>query len=59
VGGGRGLTAPCGMRYPIDSVPMTHADWVAQLEPAFGAFAAAKATFDPDGVLTTPGQGIF
>ncbi len=47
-----------GKRYPIDSVPMTHADWVAQLDPLFGAFALAKLVFDPDNVLT-PGQGIF
>jgi cytokinin dehydrogenase len=47
-----------GKRYPIDSVPMTHADWVAQLDPVFGLFALAKLAFDPDNVLT-PGQGIF
>jgi hypothetical protein len=47
-----------GKRYPIDSVPMTRADWVAQLHPDFGAFVAAKHAFDPDDVLT-PGQGIF
>jgi FAD/FMN-containing dehydrogenase len=47
-----------GKRYPIDSVPMTRADWVEQLDPYFGAFAALKAAFDPDDVLT-PGQGIF
>jgi hypothetical protein len=47
-----------GKRYPIDSVPMSHADWQTQLSPLFGAFAAAKALFDPGNVLT-PGQGIF
>jgi cytokinin dehydrogenase len=47
-----------GKRYPIDSVPMTHLDWELQLAPLFGAFALAKAAFDPNHVLT-PGQGIF
>jgi cytokinin dehydrogenase len=47
-----------GKRYPIDSVPMTHADWVAQINPLFGIFSLAKLVFDPDNVLT-PGQGIF
>jgi len=47
-----------GKRYPIDSVPMSQADWRAQLAPAYGAFALAKARFDPNHVLT-PGQGIF
>ena len=47
-----------GKRYPIDSVPMTHADWVAQISPLFPAFALAKAELDPGNVLT-PGQGIF
>jgi hypothetical protein len=47
-----------GKRYPIDSVPMTRLDWAAQLAPSYGAFALAKAIFDPNDVLT-PGQGIF
>jgi FAD/FMN-containing dehydrogenase len=37
---------------------MTHHDWKEQLAPFFGAFAEAKAQFDPNHVLT-PGQGIF
>ena len=52
------LLAVGGTRYPIDSVPMSHADWQAHFGPAWCAFAAAKEAFDPDHVLA-PGQGIF
>lgn len=47
-----------GTRYPIGSVPLTRADWVAHYGRDFPAFAAAKATWDPRRILS-PGQGIF
>jgi FAD/FMN-containing dehydrogenase len=47
-----------GKRYPIDSVPMSQADWHAHYGLTWFAFAAAKAAFDPDHILA-PGQGIF
>jgi cytokinin dehydrogenase len=52
------LTLAGGKRYPIDSVPMTSADWQAHFHPHWSDFQSAKALFDPDNVLT-PGQGIF
>ncbi len=52
------LVAVGGKRYPIDSVPMSHADWHAHFGAVWPLFAAAKALFDPDHVLA-PGQGIF
>lgn len=52
------VTAIGGKRYPIDSVPMSAADWKEHFEPRFNAFADAKAAFDPNNVMT-PGQGIF
>lgn len=52
------LTALGGKRYPIDSVPMSAADWRAHFFPFWERFEHAKRRFDPDGVLT-PGQGIF
>ena len=51
-------TAAGGKRYPIDSVPMSHADWHQHFAPLFWAFELAKLAFDPNNVLT-PGQGIF
>ena len=47
-----------GKRYPIDSVPMSHADWHAHFNPLWALFVLAKVEFDPDNVLA-PGQGIF
>lgn len=47
-----------GKFYPVDAVELTHADWVAHFGARYPAFAAAKALFDPNDVLT-PGQGIF
>jgi FAD/FMN-containing dehydrogenase len=47
-----------GTIYPVDSIPMTGADWRVQYGDQWGAFSAAKRRFDPHGVLT-PGQGIF
>jgi cytokinin dehydrogenase len=52
------LTAVGGKRYPVDSVPMSTADWQAHFQPLWSQFAYAKSLFDPDNVLT-PGQGIF
>jgi cytokinin dehydrogenase len=46
------------LRYAIDSVPMTHADWLEQYGPVWPQFAAAKSRFDPRRILA-PGQGIF
>jgi FAD/FMN-containing dehydrogenase len=47
-----------GTRYPIDSVPMTHEDWRAHFGPTWEGFAAAKARYDPDQVLS-PHQHVF
>lgn len=47
-----------GKRYPIDSVPMSHADWQAHFSPLWLLFVLAKVEFDPNNVLA-PGQGIF
>lgn len=52
------LTAIHGKRYPIDSVPMSRADWREHFGSAWNEFALAKHWFDPDNVLT-PGQRIF
>ncbi len=52
------LTAIGGKRYPIDSVPMSQADWRAHFGFSWDEFAYAKQRFDPDNVLT-PGQRIF
>lgn len=51
-------TAIGGKLYPIDTVPMTRADWEDHFEPVWGSFEDAKDHFDPHDVLT-PGQGIF
>ncbi|NUP53638.1 MAG: FAD-binding protein [Catenulispora sp.] len=47
-----------GTIYPVDSIPMSAADWRVQYGDRWDAFRAAKRRFDPHGVLT-PGQGIF
>ena len=47
-----------GKRYPIDSVPMSQADWQAHFSPVWILFVLAKIEFDPDNILA-PGQGIF
>ncbi len=47
-----------GFFYPVDSVPMTPADWRRQLGPRWPQFLADKASFDPHHLLA-PGQGIF
>jgi cytokinin dehydrogenase len=51
-------TAAGGKRYPIGSVPLTRRDWVEHYGRDWPAFAAAKATWDPQRILS-PGQGIF
>jgi FAD/FMN-containing dehydrogenase len=52
------LVALGGKRYPIDSVPMSRADWRQHFGPVWDTFVHDKARFDPDNVLT-PGQHIF
>jgi len=47
-----------GTRYPIDSVPMSLADWQAHFGDAWEDFEEAKEEYDPDHILA-PGQGIF
>ena len=47
-----------GTRYPIGSITFDHRDWVIQYGDEWPRFAALKAHFDPDGILT-PGPGIF
>lgn len=47
-----------GTLYPIGSTPMSPSDWAAQYGPVFPALRVAKATYDPDGILT-PGPRIF
>jgi cytokinin dehydrogenase len=47
-----------GCYYPIDSAPMTPADWQRHFGEQWCDFAAAKAQFDPLHLLN-PGQGIF
>jgi cytokinin dehydrogenase len=47
-----------GKKYAAGSVPFSFADWLQHFGASFPAFAARKARFDPNGVLT-PGQGIF
>jgi len=47
-----------GVFYPVDSVPMSPADWRRQLGPRWPQFLADKAAFDPEHLLA-PGQGIF
>jgi cytokinin dehydrogenase len=47
-----------GYRYPIDTVPMTYADWHQHYGPVWPFLAAAKDRYDPQHILA-PGQGIF
>jgi cytokinin dehydrogenase len=47
-----------GTVYPISAVPMEPADWAGQYGPRYAAFAALKATHDPDGILA-PGVDLF
>ncbi|WP_231640725.1 FAD-binding protein [Nocardiopsis sp. NRRL B-16309] len=47
-----------GFQYPVGSIPMDRADWRAHFGPVWDDFAAARAEYDPAGILA-PGQGIF
>lgn len=47
-----------GCYYPVDSVPMTAADWERQFGDRWPAFTEAKRRFDPQHLLN-PGQSIF
>ena len=47
-----------GFMYPLGSIPLEPDDWRRHYGRLYPIFAAAKAWFDPDRVLT-PGQGIF
>ena len=47
-----------GMRYPVDSVPMTQQDWADHFGQMWEIFGMFKQFFDPDHILA-PGQGIF
>ncbi|MGH3796253.1 MAG: FAD-binding protein [Pseudonocardiaceae bacterium] len=44
--------------YPINTLPMSAADWRAHFGPRWPRLLAAKAEFDPHGILA-PGQGII
>ena len=52
------VKAAGGMRYPVDSVPMTQQDWRDHFGPMWETFAMSKRFFDPENLLA-PGQGIF
>jgi cytokinin dehydrogenase len=47
-----------GKKYAPGSLPFSFADWIEHFGASFATFAARKARFDPNGVLT-PGHGIF
>lgn len=47
-----------GKRYPVGSVPFSPSDWAEHFGANFPRLWAARARFDPGGVLT-PGQQIF
>jgi len=52
------VRAAGGTQYPVGSIPFEHADWKRHFGPAWPQLAAARSTYDPQGILT-PGQGIF
>jgi cytokinin dehydrogenase len=52
------IHAAGGTLYPVSALPMSPADWREHFGPAFPALAAARASHDPDGVLT-PGYEVF
>ncbi|MFJ8106978.1 FAD-binding protein [Streptomyces sp. NPDC096132] len=52
------VAAAGGTHYPVGSIPFTPEDWQTHFGPAWDAFASAKCTYDPEGILV-PGQGIF
>ncbi len=47
-----------GTRMTSSAIPFSQADWIRHYGPAWKAFAAAKARYDPNNVLT-PGQRMF
>jgi cytokinin dehydrogenase len=47
-----------GYFYPVDSVPMSPADWRRHFGLRWPVLFAAKRVFDPDALLA-PGQGVF
>lgn len=46
-----------GTGYPVNTLPMSRADWWAHFGPRWPELLAATEEFDPDGVLT-PGQAV-
>lgn len=51
------VVARGGVVYPINTVPMSPADWRTYFGPRWRQLQAAKEEFDPHGILT-PGYGI-
>jgi hypothetical protein len=47
-----------GYFYPVDSVPMSPADWRQHFGSRWPQLFAAKQAFDPEALLA-PGQGVF
>jgi FAD/FMN-containing dehydrogenase len=47
-----------GVAYQIGTIPFTQQDWRAHFGPLWPAFAAAKRSYDPAGLLS-PGHGIW
>ncbi|WP_158075666.1 FAD-binding protein [Actinokineospora bangkokensis] len=47
-----------GTLYPVSALPLSAAEWAAHYGDAMAGFAAARAEFDPDGILT-PGYEVF
>ena len=47
-----------GTRMTSSAIPFSQADWIRHYGPAWTPFAAAKARYDPNNVLT-PGQRMF
>lgn len=47
-----------GFAYPVNTLPMSPADWRAHFGPRWSQLLAAKAEYDPHAILT-PGHGII
>jgi FAD/FMN-containing dehydrogenase len=47
-----------GCLYPVGTLPLDRAGWVAHYADAWTRFRQAKTTYDPAGILT-PGPRIF
>jgi len=45
-----------GVRYPIDNVPMSAADWATHYGPRHAFFERAKARFDPHHLFAAPNR---